>query len=73
MAHPYNTRAQKQLVYSHKKNGETERETQMHRVRSQSLFELFEPRKCSPNTSMSPPKLAEAIQTVRPTRVQTRS
>jgi hypothetical protein len=73
MAHPYNTRAQKQLVYSQKKNGEREIAARMHRARSQSLSELFEPRKRLTDTSMAPPKLAEPSQTVRPTRVQTRS
>jgi hypothetical protein len=73
MAHPYNTRAHKQLVYLQKKNEEREIAAQTHRARSQSLSELFEPNKHSTDTSMAPPKLTEPGQTVRSTRVQTRS
>jgi hypothetical protein len=45
----------------------------MHRERSQSLSKLFEPNKCLTDTRMVPPNLTELGQTVRPTRVQTRS
>jgi hypothetical protein len=73
MAHPYNTRSQKQLVYSQKKNGEREIVARTHRAISQSLSKLFEPKKHLTDSTMAPPKLTEPSQTVRSTRVQTRS
>jgi hypothetical protein len=45
----------------------------MHRARLQKSQKLFEPKKRSKVTTMAPPKLAEASQSSRLTRVQIRS
>jgi hypothetical protein len=47
MASRYNTRAQKQLVYSRKENREREIAARMNRVRSQSSLKPFKLSKCS--------------------------
>jgi hypothetical protein len=73
MTSPYNTRAWEQLVYSRKENRERVIEARMNRARPQSSPKLFKLNKCSTVTTMAPPKPAEAGQTTRPTRVQTRS
>jgi hypothetical protein len=74
MTSPYNTRAWEQLVYSRKENRERViAANSTHRVRLQSSQKFFELNKHLTVTTMAPPKPAEASQTARPTRVQTRS
>jgi hypothetical protein len=73
MGSRYNTRAWEQLVYSRKENRQRVIAARTHRARLQRLQKLFELRKCLKITAMAPPKQAEASQSARPTRVQTRS
>jgi hypothetical protein len=73
MTSPYNTRAWEKLVYSRKENRERVIAARTNRARLQSSQKLFKINKCLTVTTMAPPKPAEAGQTARPTRVQTRS
>ena len=63
MTSPYNTRAQKQLVYSWKENRKRAKAARTNRVKPQSSLKPFEPYKHSTDTIMAPPKLAEPVHT----------
>jgi hypothetical protein len=73
MTSPYNTRAQKQLLYSRKENRKSAIVARMNKVKPQISLNPFELNKCLKDTIMAPPKLAEPGQIARSTRVQTRS
>jgi hypothetical protein len=73
VTNPYNTQRREKLVYLRKENRERVIAAKTNRARPQSSQKLFKLSKHSTVTTMAPPNPAEASQTVRPTRVQTRS
>jgi hypothetical protein len=73
MGNPYNTRAREPIVYSRKENRRRATEAKEHSVSSQRSQRPFESSRHLTFTTMAPPKQAEASQTARKTRVQTRS
>jgi hypothetical protein len=73
MGNPYNTRTREPIVYSRRENRQRATEAKEHRESSQRPQRPFESSRHLTFTAMALPKQAEASQTARKTRVQTRS